>query len=167
MPQHKKMHSITPQSKMASWISILCFPSLYCDTKQTHNKPSLSAQESILRAKTVCCPKLFLLLVQIRDPVITIWGHRGDEERFIFLKEGSILVFSTFLAGLWLYFRNPCGWVSVVPSALPRRTLRRTMVWVHMGKSSQSWECALSSFFLGCAWHPCRPSSRAFLSQLT
>lgn len=55
------MYSITPQSKMASWISILCLPSLDCDTKQTHNKPSLTAQESILSAKTVCCPKPFLL----------------------------------------------------------------------------------------------------------
>lgn len=142
------MYFITPQSKMASWISALCLPSLDWDTKQTHNKLSSTAQvrndsqgQGGLLSKTVpltCMnqgPSDHTLGTQIRL-----------EERLIALKEWSLLVSSTFSTGLQLYSRDLCAWVPAIP-AFPRRVLR-SVPGVHMGRSSQKLWCTCWSVFL-------------------
>lgn len=128
VPQHTKMYFITPQSKMASWINILFLPSLDRDTKQTHNKPSSTAQvrKLFLGPRRVVLQNCFsLLFVRIKEPETTIWGQRRLMEMLMFLKKikcfiPQYLSSGTAVSVTWSGWMGQC-----LIFALPRRVLRR------------------------------------------
>lgn len=171
MPQHTKMYFITPLSKMASWISLLCLPSLDCDTKQTHNKPSSTTQvrnysqgQDSLLSKTVSLSYLY----KSRTQRSQFGGIDISGKVHFFLQEWSVLFSNTFSAGLLLHSHDLCGWLGVVNSALPMRVLMKSVTWGHTGKSSLELGVHTLKFLL-LSWARHRPqlSSGALLHEST
>lgn len=153
MPQHTKMYFITPLSKMASWISLLCLPSLDCDTKQTHNKPSSTTQvrnysqgQDSLLSKTISLSYLYKSRTQRSQfGGIEISG----KVHFFFYKnevfysltpsqQGCCCTHMTCVVGLvlWILLYPWGSWWSLWPEV--------TQASLHW-----SWECTLwsSSFW--------------------
>lgn len=166
MPQHTKMYFITPQSKMASWISLLCLPSLDCDTKQTHNKPSSTTQvrnysqgQHSLLSKTVSLSYLYKSRTQ--------WSHFGGVE--IFLRERNMETFYSLTPSPqdcccthMIFVVGPVLWILLYPWG----SLRSSVTWGHTAKSlAELGVCTLKFLLLGCARHPPQLSSGALLHQ--
>lgn len=126
----------------------------------TLNRPIINRPR--LHKKVFSGPRPFVLqnhfsyLYKSRTSNHILGASRRLVEGFIFsFKEWSILVSSTFSAGLLFYSHDLCSWVDVVFSALSRGSWGKCLSWVHMDKSSQEpGVCALKFLFLAVP-HPC------------
>lgn len=150
------MYFIIPQSKMASWINVLCLPSLDRDTEQTHNKLSSSEQaRNYSQTKTLCSSKLFRCYVcKNQSPRDHIWGHTEECSRF--WRDNAFSPSTPLWYGFWFTRGSMCTSQSFCS---PREAgvlfgVTRQGNGKGAGKGS-----LLSSFsLLGCAWHLTRLS---------